>query len=123
MKVKQENIDVSVKTDHVHEQKDVKTENEDEQNIKVDVTSSPGYVYFKNIKYLKVYCDKYIFRQSVLKPARKRGGARREGVLVDCVDDGRIYSTEDTRKKVSNFFYNFSLYCVLFINDFHFRFI
>jgi len=41
-----------------------------------------------------------IFRQSVMKPARKRGGAKREGVLVDCVDDGRIYSTDDTRKKV-----------------------
>lgn len=50
VKVKQENIDVSVKTDHVLEQKDVKTENEDEQNIKIDVTSSPGYVYFKNVE-------------------------------------------------------------------------
>jgi len=37
-----------------------------------------------------------------LKPARKRGGAKREGVLVDCIDDGRVYSTEDTRKKVDN---------------------
>jgi len=35
-----------------------------------------------------------------MKPARKRGGAKREGVLVDCVDDGRFYSTDDTRKKV-----------------------
>lgn len=42
-----------------------------------------------------------MYRQSILKPARKRGGAKREGVLVDCVDDGRIYSTDDTRKKVS----------------------
>lgn len=50
VKVKQENIDVGVKTDHVPEQKDVKTENEDEQNIKVDVTNSHGYVYFKNIE-------------------------------------------------------------------------
>lgn len=38
-----------------------------------------------------------------MKPARKRGGAKREGVLVDCVDDGRIYSTDDTRKKVNYF--------------------
>lgn len=44
--------------------------------------------------------NKFTCRQSVLKPARKRGGAKREGVLVDCVDDGRIYSTGDTRKKV-----------------------
>jgi len=36
-----------------------------------------------------------------LKPARKRGGAKREGVLVDCIDDGRVYSTDDTRKKVN----------------------
>lgn len=42
----------------------------------------------------------FIFRQSFMKPARKRGGAKREGVLVDCVDDGRIFSTNDTRKKV-----------------------
>jgi len=41
------------------------------------------------------------FRLSVLKPARKRGGAKREGVLVDCIDDGRVYSTDDTRKKVN----------------------
>lgn len=45
----------------------------------------------------------FIFRHSILKPARKRGGAKREGVLVDCVDDGRIYSTDDTRKKVNYF--------------------
>jgi len=36
-----------------------------------------------------------------LKPARKRGGAKREGILVDCIDDGRVYSTDDTRKKVN----------------------
>jgi len=45
--------------------------------------------------------NNFIFRQSFMKPARKRGGAKREGVLVDCVDDGRFYSTDDTRKKVS----------------------
>lgn len=38
-----------------------------------------------------------------MKPARKRGGAKREGILVDCVDDGRVYSTNDTRKKVYYF--------------------
>lgn len=38
-----------------------------------------------------------------MKPARKRGGAKREGILIDCVDDGRVYSTDDTRKKVNYF--------------------
>lgn len=48
-----------------------------------------------------LFINKLTFRHSILKPARKRGGAKREGVLVDCVDDGRIYSTSDTRKKVN----------------------
>jgi len=39
--------------------------------------------------------------QCFIKPTGKRGGAEPEGVLVDCVDEGRVYSTDDTRKKVS----------------------
>lgn len=54
------------------------------------------------------------FRLSVLKPARKRGGAKREGVLVDCIDDGRVYSTDDTRKKV-NFTNNVSVIKICFL--------
>ncbi|XP_050054752.1 nucleosome-remodeling factor subunit NURF301 isoform X3 [Aphis gossypii] len=78
--VTQENDEV--KTESIAKQKDTKSESEDEQNVKVDVTScSPSSL-------------------SILKPARKRGGAKREGVLVDCIDDGRVYSTEDTRKKI-----------------------
>ncbi|CAI6343705.1 unnamed protein product [Macrosiphum euphorbiae] len=72
-----------VKTESITKQKDIKTENEDEQNVKVDVTSCSPTTGL-----------------SVLKPARKRGGAKREGVLVDCIDDGRVYSTDDTRKKI-----------------------
>jgi len=45
VKVKQEN---DVKTETVIDQKVVKIENEDEQNVKIDVTSSPGYVHIKN---------------------------------------------------------------------------
>ncbi|VVC31946.1 Hypothetical protein CINCED_3A007015 [Cinara cedri] len=82
--IKSEN-NIEVKKEYVNikqENEKVKTENENEQNVKVDVTTcSPT-------------------EHSVLKPARKRGGAKREGVLVDCVDDGRIYSTGDTRKKI-----------------------
>ncbi|KAL4097581.1 hypothetical protein QTP88_022332 [Uroleucon formosanum] len=72
-----------VKTENITKLKDIKTENEDEQNVKVDVTSCSPTTGL-----------------SVLKPARKRGGAKREGVLVDCIDDGRVYSTDDTRKKI-----------------------
>ncbi|XP_003241005.1 nucleosome-remodeling factor subunit NURF301 isoform X2 [Acyrthosiphon pisum] len=72
-----------VKTENITKQKDIKTENENEQNVKVDVTSCSPTTGL-----------------SVLKPARKRGGAKREGVLVDCIDDGRVYSTDDTRKKI-----------------------
>jgi len=93
-----------VKPESITKQKDIKTENEDEQNVKVDVTScSPttGYVNVKkNIFSCHIICI-LVFRLSVLKPARKRGGAKREGVLVDCIDDGRVYSTDDTRKKVN----------------------
>ncbi|XP_060876907.1 nucleosome-remodeling factor subunit NURF301 isoform X2 [Metopolophium dirhodum] len=73
----------NVKPENITLKKDIKTENEDEQNVKVDVTSCSPTTGL-----------------SVLKPARKRGGAKREGVLVDCIDDGRVYSTDDTRKKI-----------------------
>ncbi|XP_050437023.1 nucleosome-remodeling factor subunit NURF301 isoform X2 [Adelges cooleyi] len=63
------------------EQKEIKCEKTEEVNQKSDATSSPS-------------------GQSVMKPARKRGGAKREGILIDCVDDGRVYSTSDTRKKI-----------------------
>ncbi|XP_050535545.1 nucleosome-remodeling factor subunit NURF301 isoform X2 [Daktulosphaira vitifoliae] len=88
---KDENVDI--KTEQVkvkQENEEIKTEIANEQVIKPEktpesqkseVTNSPS-------------------GQSVMKPARKRGGAKREGVLIDCVDDGRVYSTDDTRKKI-----------------------
>lgn len=37
-------VDENVKSENITEQKDIKSENEDEKNIKIDVTScSPGY--------------------------------------------------------------------------------
>lgn len=61
-----------------------------------------GMLAFKKIFVAVIYyVYLLVFRLSVLKPARKRGGAKREGVLVDCIDDGRVYSTDDTRKKVN----------------------
>lgn len=63
-----------------------------------------------------MFSNKLVFRQSILKPARKRGGAKREGVLVDCVDDGRVYSTDDTRKKVNYFkiIFKFNIYFIFY---------
>ncbi|XP_015374966.1 PREDICTED: nucleosome-remodeling factor subunit NURF301-like isoform X3 [Diuraphis noxia] len=82
-------VNDDVKTESPTKQKDIKIENEDEQNVKIDVTSCSPTIG-----------NELVFRLSVLKPARKRGGAKREGVLVDCIDDGRVYSTDDTRKKI-----------------------
>jgi len=43
--IKNEQVTQEVKTESIIKQNDTKTENEDEQNVKVDVTSSPtGYV-------------------------------------------------------------------------------
>jgi len=49
--VKNEQVNDDVKTESTTKQKDVKTENEDEQNVKVDVTScSPTTGYYFNRK-------------------------------------------------------------------------
>lgn len=49
VKENQVNDDVNVKTDNI-DQKDNKTDNEDEQNVKIDVTScSPGCVKLLNL--------------------------------------------------------------------------
>lgn len=48
VKLKSEN---EIKTEGSPEKKYIKTQNEDEQNVKVDVTSSPGYVIITFINY------------------------------------------------------------------------